>query len=105
MKIKFVSFESDIWLCVQILYRFRICVLILILATKTIGCPSSWISLSSHQLCLQGPVYMEASYLAKQVLALPEQIREQFTAISNKVVPEQSGKVEYEREKLAGSDD
>ncbi len=27
------------------------------------------------------------------------------TAISIKVVPEQSGKVEYEREKLAGSDD
>ena len=26
-------------------------------------------------------------------------------AISIKVVPEQSGKVEYEREKLAGSDD
>ncbi len=28
-----------------------------------------------------------------------------YTAISIKVVPEQSGKVEYEREKLAGSDD
>ena len=27
------------------------------------------------------------------------------TAISIKVVPEQRGKVEYEREKLAGSDD
>ena len=27
------------------------------------------------------------------------------TAISIKVVPEQSGKVEYEREKVAGSDD
>ena len=27
------------------------------------------------------------------------------TAISIKVVPEQSGKVEYEREKLAGRDD
>ncbi len=27
------------------------------------------------------------------------------TAISIKVVPEKSGKVEYEREKLAGSDD
>ncbi len=27
-----------------------------------------------------------------------------YTAISIKVVPEQSGKVEYEREKLAGSD-
>ena len=28
-----------------------------------------------------------------------------YTAISIKVVPEQSGKVEYEHEKLAGSDD
>ena len=28
-----------------------------------------------------------------------------YTAISTKVVPEQSGNVEYEREKLAGSDD
>ena len=28
-----------------------------------------------------------------------------YTAISIKVVPEQSGKVEYECEKLAGSDD
>ncbi len=28
-----------------------------------------------------------------------------YTAISIKVVPEQSEKVEYEREKLAGSDD
>ena len=28
-----------------------------------------------------------------------------YTAISIKVVPELSGKVEYEREKLAGSDD
>ncbi len=30
---------------------------------------------------------------------------ELYTAISIKVVPEQSEKVEYEREKLAGSDD
>ncbi len=29
----------------------------------------------------------------------------EHTAISIKAVPEQSGKVEYEREKLAGSDD
>ncbi len=29
----------------------------------------------------------------------------QYTAISIKFVPEQSGKVEYEREKLAGSND
>ncbi len=29
----------------------------------------------------------------------------EYTAISIKVAPEQSGKVEYEREKLAGSDD
>ncbi len=28
-----------------------------------------------------------------------------YTATSIKVVPEQGGKVEYEREKLAGSDD
>ncbi len=28
-----------------------------------------------------------------------------YTAISIKVVPEQSGKVEYERDKLAGCDD
>ncbi len=28
-----------------------------------------------------------------------------YTAISIKVVPEQSGKVEYEHEKLAGGDD
>ena len=28
-----------------------------------------------------------------------------YTAISIKVVPERSGKVEYDREKLAGSDD
>ncbi len=29
----------------------------------------------------------------------------EYTAISITVVPEQSGKVEYEREKLAGGDD
>ncbi len=29
----------------------------------------------------------------------------EYTTISIKVVPEQSGKVEYEREKLSGSDD